>query len=50
MAFEPFNKVALVGLGLIGSSLSHVMRREGLAERRFGLCAITADAGPGDGA
>jgi prephenate dehydrogenase len=33
MAFEPFNKVALVGLGLIGSSLSHVMRREGLAGR-----------------
>jgi len=31
MAFEPFNKVALIGLGLIGSSLSHVMRREGLA-------------------
>ncbi len=31
MAFEPFNKVALIGLGLIGSSLSHVMRRDGLA-------------------
>ncbi len=26
-----FGKVALIGLGLIGSSLSHVMRREGLA-------------------
>ena len=26
-----FAKVALIGLGLIGSSLSHVMRREGLA-------------------
>jgi len=26
-----FSKVALIGLGLIGSSLSHVMRREGLA-------------------
>ena len=26
-----FKKVALIGLGLIGSSLSHVMRREGLA-------------------
>lgn len=36
MAFEPFNKVALVGLGLIGSSLSHVMRREGLARRISG--------------
>jgi cyclohexadieny/prephenate dehydrogenase len=31
MPFEPFVKVALIGLGLIGSSLSHVMRREGLA-------------------
>ncbi len=27
-----FGRVALIGLGLIGSSLSHVMRREGLAE------------------
>ncbi len=27
----PFGKVALIGLGLIGSSLSHVMRRESLA-------------------
>ena len=26
-----FERVALVGLGLIGSSLSHIMRREGLA-------------------
>jgi len=34
---EPmFGKVALIGLGLIGSSLSHVMRREGLAERISG--------------
>ncbi len=32
MAFEPFDKVALIGLGLIGSSLSHVMRREKLAK------------------
>ncbi len=31
MVFEPFEKVALIGLGLIGSSLSHVMRREKLA-------------------
>ncbi len=31
MAFVPFEKVALIGLGLIGSSLSHVMRREKLA-------------------
>lgn len=36
MAFEPFEKVALIGLGLIGSSLSHVMRREGLAKRISG--------------
>lgn len=27
-----FDKVALIGIGLIGSSLSHVMRREGLAK------------------
>lgn len=27
-----FSKVALIGIGLIGSSLSHVMRREGLAD------------------
>ncbi len=34
---EPmFGRVALIGLGLIGSSLSHVMRREGLAERISG--------------
>lgn len=32
MAFEPFEKVALIGLGLIGSSLSHVMRRDKLAK------------------
>jgi cyclohexadieny/prephenate dehydrogenase len=32
MSFKPFDKVALIGLGLIGSSLSHVMRREGLAK------------------
>lgn len=32
MIFEPFEKVALIGMGLIGSSLSHVMRREKLAK------------------
>jgi len=32
MAFEAFDKVALIGLGLIGSSLSHVMRRNKLAK------------------
>ena len=26
-----FDRVALIGLGLIGSSLSHIMRRERLA-------------------
>ncbi len=31
-----FGHVALIGLGLIGSSLSHVMRRKGLAERISG--------------
>ena len=31
MASPQFERVALIGLGLIGSSLSHVMRREGLA-------------------
>ncbi len=37
MAERPFfEKVALIGLGLIGSSLSHVMRREGLAGRISG--------------
>ena len=32
MAFEPFNKVALIGLGLIGSSLSRAIRRGTLAK------------------
>ncbi len=31
-----FHKIALIGLGLIGSSLSHVIRREGLAEKITG--------------
>ncbi|NNE21101.1 MAG: prephenate/arogenate dehydrogenase family protein [Rhizobiales bacterium] len=31
MAAPMFERVALIGLGLIGSSLAHVMRREGLA-------------------
>ena len=33
-----FEKVALIGIGLIGSSLSHAMRRANLA------CRITASA------
>jgi cyclohexadieny/prephenate dehydrogenase len=32
----PFERVALIGLGLIGASLSHVMRREGLAHHISG--------------
>ena len=35
-----FDTVALIGVGLIGSSLARVMRREGLAERIVG-CART---------
>jgi cyclohexadieny/prephenate dehydrogenase len=35
-AFEPFRRVALIGLGLIGSSLSHAMRRAGLARSIVG--------------
>ena len=31
-----YERVALIGLGLIGSSLSHVMRREKLADRIAG--------------
>ena len=33
---EPFGTVALIGIGLIGSSLSHAMRRGGLARRITG--------------
>lgn len=33
---EPFNRVALLGLGLIGSSLAHVMRQRGLARHISG--------------
>ncbi|HUE46400.1 MAG TPA: prephenate/arogenate dehydrogenase family protein [Aestuariivirgaceae bacterium] len=32
----PFERVALIGLGLIGASLSHVVRREGLARHISG--------------
>ncbi|WP_029057954.1 prephenate/arogenate dehydrogenase family protein [Stappia stellulata] len=31
MSFTPFTRVALIGIGLIGSSLAHVIRRNGLA-------------------
>jgi cyclohexadieny/prephenate dehydrogenase len=36
MANAPFERVALIGLGLIGASLSHVMRREKLARHIAG--------------
>jgi cyclohexadieny/prephenate dehydrogenase len=35
-ANAPFERVALIGLGLIGASLSHVMRRENLARHVSG--------------
>ncbi len=42
MSFVPFEKVALLGLGLIGSSLSHVMRREKLAKSISGFSRSAA--------
>jgi cyclohexadieny/prephenate dehydrogenase len=36
MTFPAFERVALIGLGLIGSSLSHAMRRAGLARSIVG--------------
>ena len=36
MATRMFGRVALIGLGLIGSSLSHIMRRAGLADEITG--------------
>jgi cyclohexadieny/prephenate dehydrogenase len=36
MTFPTFERVALIGLGLIGSSLSHAMRRAGLARSIVG--------------
>jgi cyclohexadieny/prephenate dehydrogenase len=36
MTAPPFERVALIGLGLIGSSLSHAMRRAGLARSIVG--------------
>lgn len=33
---QHFDRVALIGLGLIGSSLSHVMRKHGLVQEIFG--------------
>jgi cyclohexadieny/prephenate dehydrogenase len=40
---EPmFNRVSVIGIGLIGSSLAHVMRREGLAGHIAGHARSTA--------
>jgi cyclohexadieny/prephenate dehydrogenase len=36
MTFPTFERVALIGLGLVGSSLSHAMRRAGLAHSIVG--------------
>jgi cyclohexadieny/prephenate dehydrogenase len=36
-AEQPFRRIAVVGMGLIGSSLARVARREGLAERVVGI-------------
>jgi cyclohexadieny/prephenate dehydrogenase len=33
---EPFNKIAIIGLGLIGSSIAHAARRAGLAKQISG--------------
>ena len=41
MSTPHFSKVALIGIGLIGSSLSHAIRRDGLADRITG-CARSA--------
>ena len=35
---ELFQRIALIGVGLIGSSLAHVIRRDGLAAQLVG-CA-----------
>jgi cyclohexadieny/prephenate dehydrogenase len=37
-----FDRVALIGLGLIGSSLSHVMRRQGIARHIAGFARSSA--------
>lgn len=37
-----FERVALIGIGLIGSSLSHIMRREGLAKTIVGYARSKA--------
>ena len=42
MSSPHFKRVALIGLGLIGSSLSHVMRQRGLAEHISGYARSEA--------
>ncbi|MBL8894281.1 MAG: prephenate/arogenate dehydrogenase family protein [Rhizobiales bacterium] len=42
MTTPHFKRVALIGLGLIGSSLSHVMRQKGLAEHISGFARSAA--------
>ena len=42
MSMPHFKRVALIGLGLIGSSLSHVMRQKGLAEHISGYARSAA--------
>ena len=36
MSQAMFERVALIGIGLIGSSISHAMRRKGLAKEIVG--------------
>ena len=38
-----FEKIALVGIGLIGSSLARIIRREGLA-RHVGIARLSLSA------
>ncbi len=48
---EPlFRRLALIGLGLIGSSLARVVKREGLAGHIAGTARSQAHPRQGDGA
>ena len=38
-----FEKVTLIGLGLIGSSLGHAMKRAGIASHIAGTCTLSQD-------
>ena len=42
MTSSDFKRVALIGLGLIGSSISHAMRRAGMASTIVGNANVTA--------